>query len=162
MRWQIIVPNVHQLWWPCRQCRCRASHKYVVYVSLHGRNDWFAMPAMFRTSAAEVWWLLIISCDSGGPKDGTFASQALPHLLIRGFLHSTWVGIGLGRLFNASALSIGKKKYSKIQESYLSRPKKGMIRHLASVAVSRGLIIPRHSNRIIVSLCRVKSILHLL
>ena len=52
-------------------------HIYVVYVSLHDRHTRFAMPAMFGASAAEVWWLLLISSrDSGGPGDGTIASQA--------------------------------------------------------------------------------------
>jgi hypothetical protein len=42
-------------------------HMYVVYVSLCVRHAWFAMPAMFGASAAEVQWLLISSHNSGGP-----------------------------------------------------------------------------------------------
>ena len=38
------------------------------------------------------WQLKFGSHDSGGPEDGTFASQALPHLLIPGFLRFTSVG----------------------------------------------------------------------
>ena len=34
--------------------RRQRRHIYVVYVSLHGRHAWFAMPAMFGASAAEV------------------------------------------------------------------------------------------------------------
>jgi hypothetical protein len=53
------------------------------------------MPAMFVASAAEARSLPI-----GGPRDGTYASQsqALPHLLIPGFLHFTRVGTSLGKL----------------------------------------------------------------
>jgi len=36
--------------------------------------------------------------------DGTFASLALSHLLNPGFLHLTWVKIGLGRLFFAYSI----------------------------------------------------------
>ena len=81
--------------------RQQQRHIYVVYGPTHDRYAWFAMPAMFRASATEVQWLLISSHDSGGPGDGngTFASQTLTHLLIRGFMQSTWVGIGLGLLF---------------------------------------------------------------
>ena len=41
------------------------------------------MTAMFGASAAKVQCLLISSRDSGGPRDGKFASQGtnLPHLL---------------------------------------------------------------------------------
>jgi hypothetical protein len=62
------------------------------------------MPAMLGASAAEVQWLLNSSCDSGGPGNGTFASLALPHLLMPRFLHLTLVGIGLGHLFFAYSI----------------------------------------------------------
>ena len=47
---------------------------YIVYGPPHDRYAWFAMPAMFGALAAEVWWLLISSRDSGGPQNGKFAS----------------------------------------------------------------------------------------
>jgi hypothetical protein len=75
--------------------RQQRRHVYVVYVSLHVRHARFAMPAMFGASTAEVRCLLISSHDSGGPGGGTFASLAIPHLLIPGFLHFT---SGLGAL----------------------------------------------------------------
>jgi len=34
--------------------RQQRRHIYVIYVFLHGRHARFAMPAMFRASAAEV------------------------------------------------------------------------------------------------------------
>ena len=69
--------------------RQQRPHIKVVYVSLHSRHARFAMPAMFGASAAEVRW---------DPGDGTFASLAIPHLLIPGFLHFTSVLLdGKGR-----------------------------------------------------------------
>ncbi len=59
-------------------------HIYVVYGPPHDRYAWYAMPAMFGASAAEVRSLPISSHDSGGPGDGT-----LPHLFLPGFLHLT-------------------------------------------------------------------------
>ena len=52
----------------------------------HGRYDRFAMLAMFGASAAEGRALLISSDDFVFLGSVTFASQALPHLLIPGFL----------------------------------------------------------------------------
>ncbi len=78
-----------------------------IYVVYGPPRDWYArfvMPAMFGASAAEVHWLPISSHDSGGPGDGMLASQALPLLLLPGFLHSTWVGIGIGLLFFAYSI----------------------------------------------------------
>jgi len=80
------------------------QQRWQIYVVYGPPRDWyaqFAMPTMVRASAAEVWWLPISSHNFGAPGDGMFASQALPHLLIPGFLHLTWVGIGLGWLFIA-------------------------------------------------------------
>ena len=65
----------------------------------HGTYKWYMSPfmagmlslpcqQMFGASAAEVWWLVISSHNSGGPGDGTFASLAIPHLLKTGFLRS--------------------------------------------------------------------------
>ncbi len=72
---------------------------YTLYmVPPHGRYARFAMPAMFGVSAAEVWWLLINSQDSGCIWSVTVISLAIPHLLIPGFLRFTWVGTGLGHL----------------------------------------------------------------
>jgi hypothetical protein len=73
------------------------SHTKAVYVSLHGRHAQFAMLAMCGASAVEITQLLIHSHYSGDPGDGTFASLAIPHLLIPGFLHFTSVGTVLGR-----------------------------------------------------------------
>jgi hypothetical protein len=64
-------------------------HIYVVYGPPHGRYVWFAMPAMFEASAAEVRALLISSDDFRGFGSVPFASQTLPHLLIPGFLQFT-------------------------------------------------------------------------
>ena len=64
-------------------------HLYVAYGPPHGRYAWFAMPDMFGASAAEVRALLISSEDFRGFESALFASQALPHLLIPGFLHFT-------------------------------------------------------------------------
>jgi hypothetical protein len=69
--------------------RQRRRHIYVVYAPPHGRYARFAMSAMFGASAAEVRALLISSDDLGGFGSVTFASQALPHLLIPGFLRFT-------------------------------------------------------------------------
>ena len=81
-------------------------HIHIVHGPPRDRYAWFAMPAMLGASTAEVRWLLISisSRDSGGPGDGTFAYLALPHLLLPGFLHLTWVGIGLGQLFFAYSI----------------------------------------------------------
>ncbi len=69
---------------------------YVVYGPPHNRYALFAMLAMFGASAAEGWALLF-SCDNfGGFGSVTFTSQAIPLLLIPGFLCFTWVGTGLG------------------------------------------------------------------
>jgi hypothetical protein len=67
--------------------RQRRRHICVVYGPPHGWYARFAMLAMFGVSAAEVRALLISSHDFGGFGSVTFASQALPHLLIPGFLH---------------------------------------------------------------------------
>jgi hypothetical protein len=66
-------------------------HIYVVYGPTHGRYARFAMLAMFGASAAEARALLISisSHDFGGFGSVTFESQALPHLLIPGFLRFT-------------------------------------------------------------------------
>ncbi len=80
------VEHQRQQWW----------HIYVVYGPPHGRYAWFAMLAMFGASAAEVWALLISTHSHGGFGSVMFTSQALPHFLIPGILHFTWVGTGLG------------------------------------------------------------------
>ena len=92
-------------------CTADAEHQqqrwrpiYVVYGPPHGRYARFAMLAMFGASAAEVRALLISSHNFGGFGSVTFASQALPHLLIPGFLHFTWVGTGLGHHFLARSV----------------------------------------------------------
>jgi hypothetical protein len=54
-------------------CRCL----YVVYGPPHNRYAWFAMLAVFRASAAEVWALLISSDNFGGFESVTFTSQAI-------------------------------------------------------------------------------------
>ncbi len=69
-------------------------HIYIVYGPPHGRYARFAL-AMFRASAAEVRAIIISSDNFGVFGSVTFASQALPHLLIGEFLHFTWVGTGL-------------------------------------------------------------------
>jgi hypothetical protein len=70
--------------------RQQRRHIYVVYGPTHGRYARFAMLAMFGASAAEVPALLLISShDFGGFGSVTFESQALPHLLIPGFLWFT-------------------------------------------------------------------------
>ncbi len=69
---------------------------YVVYGPPHSWYVRFALPAMFGALAAEVQALSISSHNFEGPGDGTFASQALPHLLILGFLNFTSVGTDLG------------------------------------------------------------------
>ncbi len=69
--------------------RQQRRHIYIVYGPPHGWYAQFAMLAMFRASAAEVRALLIISDDFGGLGSVTFASQALSHHLIPGFLHFT-------------------------------------------------------------------------
>jgi hypothetical protein len=79
--------------------RQQRRHIYIVYCPPHGWYARFAMLAMFGASAAEVWALLIRSDNFGGLGSATFASQALPHLLIQGFLHFTWVGTGRGHHF---------------------------------------------------------------
>ncbi len=72
---------------------------YTLYmVTPHSQYARFAMPAMFRASAAEVWWLLINSPDFGCVWSVTVISLAIPHLLIPGYLRFTWVGTGLGHL----------------------------------------------------------------
>jgi hypothetical protein len=67
----------------------RRRHIYVVYGPPFGRYARFAMLAMFGAWAAEVQALLISSHDFGDFGSVAFASQALPHLLIPEFLHST-------------------------------------------------------------------------
>ena len=84
--------------------RWQRWHIYVIYAPPRDRYAPFAMPAMFGALAAEIWWLPISSHDSGVPGDGMFASQALPHLLIPGFLHMTLLGIGLGATFFAYSI----------------------------------------------------------
>ena len=69
--------------------RQQRRHIYVVYGPTHGRYARFAMLAMFGASAAEVPALLISSHDFGGFGSVTFESQALPHLLLPGFLRFT-------------------------------------------------------------------------
>jgi len=69
--------------------RQRRRHIYVVYGPTHGRYARFAMLAMVEASTAEVRALLISSHDFGGFGTVTFESQALPHLLIPGFLSFT-------------------------------------------------------------------------
>ena len=62
---------------------------HTLYSPPHDRYAWFAMPTMFGALAAEVWSLLPIrSHNSGGPRDGMFASQALStsSIFIPGFL----------------------------------------------------------------------------
>jgi len=84
--------------------RQQRRHIHVAYGPPRDRYARFAMPAMLGASAADRRWLLISSCDSGGPGDGMFASLTLPHLLIPRFLHLTWAGIGLGQLFFAYSI----------------------------------------------------------
>ena len=69
--------------------RQQRRHIHVVYGPPSDRYARFAMPAMFGASAAEVRALLISSDDFGGFGSVTFASLALPHLLIPGFLRFT-------------------------------------------------------------------------
>ena len=62
---------------------------YVVYAPPHGRYARFAILAMFGASAAEVRALSFSSLDFGVFGSVTFTSQALPQLVIPGFLYFT-------------------------------------------------------------------------
>ena len=72
--------------------RQRRRHIYVAYGPPHGQYALIAMPAMpaiFGALAAEVQALLISSDNVGVLGSVTFASQALPYLLIPRFLQFT-------------------------------------------------------------------------
>ena len=98
-----------------RACLCLVAMVVPLMQSIIGGNDctytcWyarFAMPAMFRALEAEVRWLLISTHDSGGPGDGTLASQALSHLFDAEFCsRSVWdLSWGAKSLLTASTES---------------------------------------------------------
>jgi hypothetical protein len=79
-------------------------HIYVLYVPPNGWYARFAMPAMFGALEAEVRWLLIRTHNSGGPGDGTLASQAPSHLFRCGFLQRKCAGTVLGSQKSADSI----------------------------------------------------------
>ncbi len=93
---------------------------YIVYGPSHDRYAQFAMLAVFGASAAEVWALLISSDNLGGFGSVTFESQAIPHLLIPGFLHCTSVGMVWGTFssLGAFAESVGNMPNYPLQFYY--------------------------------------------
>jgi len=104
--WSVMLPGRDGRTTNAEHQQQQRRHIHVVYGPPRDRYARLAMPAMLGASATDRRWLLISisSCDSGGPGDGMFASLALPHLLTPGFLHLTWVRIGLGWLFFAYSI----------------------------------------------------------
>ena len=81
--------------------RQQRQHRKVENVSLHRGHAWFAMPAMFGASAAEVRWQLISSHNSGGLQVANLHLRHQPSFNIRIFaiyLSGNWSGVPTSHL----------------------------------------------------------------
>ncbi len=104
--WTVVL-DVRWSWWSYHQCRAS-----VATTTAHIHSIWSpSRPVCSVCHAGYVWGLgaevraLLNSSDNfWGFGSVTFASQALPHLLIQKFLHFTWVETGMRHHFLAGSI----------------------------------------------------------